>query len=135
VTRDITVPVVTSAAEVGAQETEKVAAKEAEEKAATTKAGQDALKAARIEGRSSRQGSKRSQGTGRSGQVPGLHRQGQQEHEQGTARLSVLIPSPGSLVVTARGSRRCRGIHGTGQVEVLIAAKGKALKTLDAKAR
>jgi ATPase subunit of ABC transporter with duplicated ATPase domains len=51
--------------------------------------------------------------------------------KKGTARLTVTVPTPGSIVVTGTGIKKVSG-HATapGPVQVLIAPKGKALKTL-----
>jgi hypothetical protein len=53
--------------------------------------------------------------------------------KKGTARLSLTVPTPGKLVVTGPGIKKVSG-HATdpGPVQVLIAPKGKALKTLKA---
>jgi hypothetical protein len=136
VTKDITVPVVTSAAEVAAQETEKVAAKEAEEKAATTKAGADALKAAETKAAEAQKEAKEAKELAEAGKSVVSTGKASKNTSTGTARLSVLIPSPGLLVVTGPGIKKVSG-HATapGQVQVLIAAKGKALKTLNAKGK
>jgi hypothetical protein len=136
VTKDITVPVVTSAAEVAAQETEKGAAKEAEEKAATTKAGEDALKAAESKAEAAAKEAKEAKELAEAAKSPVSTGKVSKNTSKGTARLSVLIPSPGSLVVTGPGIKKVSG-HATapGQVEVLITAKGKALKTLNAKGK
>jgi large repetitive protein len=133
VTSAITVPVVTSAAEVGAKEGEKAAAKEAEEKAATTKAGEDALKAAEAKAEAAAAEAKEAKKLAEEGKSPVSTGRVTKNTSKGTARLSVLIPSPGSLVVTGPEIKKVSG-HATapGQVQVLIAAKGKALKTLDA---
>ncbi len=54
----------------------------------------------------------------------------------GTARLTVTVPTPGSSVVTGAGVKPVSG-HATGPrpIQILIAAKGKALKTLQAKGK
>jgi hypothetical protein len=136
VTRDITVPVVTAAAEVAAKETEKVAVKEAEEKAATKKAGEDALKTAETKAEAAAKEAKEAKELAEAAKSPVSTGKVSKNTSKGTARLSVLIPSPGSLVVTGPGIKKVSG-HATapGQVEVLIAAKGKALKTLNAKGK
>jgi large repetitive protein len=54
--------------------------------------------------------------------------------KKGTARLTVTLPTPGAIVVTGPGIKKGSG-HATapGPLQVLIAPKGKALKTLGAK--
>jgi hypothetical protein len=56
--------------------------------------------------------------------------------KKGTARLTVTVPTPGSIVVTGPDIKKVSG-HATapGPLQVLIAAKGKALKTLEAKGK
>ncbi len=55
---------------------------------------------------------------------------------KGTARLVVTVPAPGQLVVTGPGILKVTGNPTTGgDVEVLIKAKGKLLKTLNKKGR
>jgi hypothetical protein len=56
--------------------------------------------------------------------------------KKGTVRLGVIVPGPGSLVVSGPDIVKVSG-HATapGEVQVLIKAKGKALKTLKAKGK
>jgi large repetitive protein len=52
--------------------------------------------------------------------------------KKGTARLGVIVPGPGQLVVSGPDTVKVSG-HATapGEIQVLIKAKGKALKTLN----
>jgi len=56
--------------------------------------------------------------------------------KKGTARLTVTLPTPGSIVVAGTGIKKVSS-HATapGPVQVLIAPKGKALKTLKEKGK
>jgi large repetitive protein len=56
--------------------------------------------------------------------------------KKGTARLGVIVPGPGSLVVSGPDIAKVSG-HATapGEVQVSIKAKGKALKTLNTKGK
>ncbi len=52
--------------------------------------------------------------------------------KQGSARLTVEVPVPGELVVSGPAIKKVtRNVTSTGNVRVLIKAKGKALKTLN----
>jgi hypothetical protein len=56
--------------------------------------------------------------------------------KQGTARLKVTVPSPGSLVISGPEIQKVSGNPtAPGAVQVLIKAKGKALKTLSKKGK
>jgi hypothetical protein len=53
---------------------------------------------------------------------------------KGTARLGVVVPTPGKLVASGPGIQTVSGNPtAPGEVQILIKAKGKALKTLDKK--
>ncbi len=137
VTSSVSVPVVRSAAEVATVEAGKAAEKEAAEMAAATKASEDALKAA--EGKAeaaSKEAKEAKEQAEAAGKSPVSTGKVAKDKSKGTARLSVVIPSPGQLVVTGPGIKKVSG-HATapGQVQVLIAAKGKALATLDKKGK
>jgi hypothetical protein len=136
-TSQVTVPVVTSAVEIAGKEAEKVAAKEAEEKAAATKAGEEALKSAEAKAEAAAKEAKEAKELAeKAGKSPVSTGKVAKDTSKGTARLSVIIPSPGQLVVTGSGIKKVSG-HPTapGQVQVLIAAKGKALTTLNKKGK
>jgi hypothetical protein len=54
--------------------------------------------------------------------------------KRGTARLGIEVPTPGGLVINGPGIKTVSAHPtGPGEVQVLIAPKGKALKTLDKK--
>jgi flagellar biosynthesis GTPase FlhF len=56
--------------------------------------------------------------------------------KKGTARLGVVVPAPGQLVVSGPGIKKVSGNPtGPGEVQVLITAKGSALKTLNKKGK
>ncbi len=56
--------------------------------------------------------------------------------KKGTARLGVDVPAPGPLVISGPGIEKVSGNPtGPGEVQVLITAKGSALKTLDKKGK
>jgi hypothetical protein len=56
--------------------------------------------------------------------------------KQGTARLGVVVPAPGPLKVSGPGIKSVSGNPtGPGEVQVLITAKGSALKTLKSKGK
>jgi hypothetical protein len=56
--------------------------------------------------------------------------------KKGTARLGVVVPAPGQLTVGGPGIKKVSGHPtGPGEVKVLIAAKGGALKTLNEKGK
>jgi uncharacterized membrane protein YqiK len=56
--------------------------------------------------------------------------------KQGTARVKVTVPGPGSLIVSGPEIQKVSGNPTTpGEVQVLIKAKGKALKTLSKKGK
>ena len=56
--------------------------------------------------------------------------------KQGTARLGVVVPAPGPLKVSGPGISPVSGNPtGPGEVQVLITAKGSALKTLKSKGK
>ncbi len=56
--------------------------------------------------------------------------------KKGTARLGVDVPAPGALVISGPGIEKVTGNPtGPGEVQVLITAKGSALKTLDKKGK
>jgi large repetitive protein len=56
--------------------------------------------------------------------------------KKGTARLGVVVPGPGQLTISGPGIKKVSGHPtGPGEVQVLIAAKGSALKTLNKKGK
>jgi hypothetical protein len=127
--------VTTSVAQIEAHEKERTTAKEAEEKAAATKASEDAVKAAEGRAEAASKEAKEAKELAEAGKPVSTGKVAK-DTSKGTARLSVLIPSPGSLVVTGPGIKKVSG-HATapGQVQVLIKAKGKALATLNKKGK
>ena len=59
-----------------------------------------------------------------------------QEPDEGTARLGVVVPAPGPLKVSGPDIKPVSGNPtGPGEVQVLITAKGSALKTLKSKGK
>jgi hypothetical protein len=56
--------------------------------------------------------------------------------KKGTARLGVVVPAPGRLTISGPGIKQVSGHPtGPGEVQILIAAKGSALKTLNKKGK
>jgi hypothetical protein len=56
--------------------------------------------------------------------------------KKGTASLGVIVPAPGPLVISGADIKKVTGNPtGPGEVQILIAAKGSALKTLKAKGK
>jgi hypothetical protein len=147
-TSSVTVAVVKglgeTAAEAGAKEKAEAEAKAAAEK----KAGEDALKAAEgkaaaaegkaanaeKEAKEAKEAKEKSEGATQS--KPVKVGNVTKNTKTGTARLGVIVPAPGSLVVSGPDIAKVSG-HPTapGEVEVLIKAKGKALKTLREKGK
>jgi large repetitive protein len=150
----VTVPVVKSAAQTAAEEgmkaAEEGAAKEATEKAAEKKAAEDAVKAAEAKadettkaaeakadaaGKEAKE-AKEAAEAAKLAAMPISTGKATKNTKKGTVRLAVTVPTPGQLVVTGPGIVKVSG-HATapGEVQVLIKAKGKALKTLKAKGK
>jgi hypothetical protein len=56
--------------------------------------------------------------------------------KKGTARLGVVVPGPGEMVISGAGVKKVSGNPtGPGEVQVLIEAKGAALKVLNKKGK
>jgi large repetitive protein len=133
-TSDITVPVVTSAAETGAKTAEATATKEATEKAAEKKASEDAVKSAESKAEAAQKEAKEAKEAAEAAKVaatPISTGKAVKNKKKGTVRLTVTVPSPGSFAVFGPDTVKVSG-HATapGNVQVLIKAKGSALKTL-----
>jgi Bacterial Ig domain len=113
------------AAAKAAAESSSAAAKAAEEKAdAELKAAEAKLATAERELKEAEQATKVSFGK----VTPNT--------KTGTARLGVVVPAPGALTVGGPGIKKVSGHPtGPGEVQVLIAAKGAALKTLEKKGK
>lgn len=123
-TSEVTVPVVTSAAETEAK-------KAAAEEAAAKKASEDAMKAAEKKAEEAQKEAKEAKAS-----LPPSTGKAIKDTKKGTARLKVTVPSPGALVISGPEIRKVSGNPTTpGTVEVLIKAKGKALKTLNRKGK
>lgn len=138
-TNDITVPVVTSAGEISAKVAEESAAKEATEKAAEKKASEDAVKSAESKAEAAQKEAKEAKEAAAAAKLaatPISTGKAVKNTKKGTVRLTVTVPSPGAFVVTGPEIVKVTG-HATapGKVQVLIKAKGKALKTLKAKGK
>jgi large repetitive protein len=138
-TNDITVPVVTSAAETGAKAAEETATKEATEKAAEKKASEDAVKAAETKAEAAQKEAKEAKEEAEAAKLaatPISTGKAVKNTKKGTVRLTVTVPTPGQLVVTGPDIVKVSG-HATapGNVQVLIKAKGSALKTLKKKGK
>ena len=139
VTSDISVPVVTSAAEVGAAAAEEAAAKEAAGKAAEKKASEDAVKAAESKAEAAQKEAKEAKEAAAAAKLaatPISTGKAVMNKKKGTVRLTVSFPTPGAFVVTGSGIAKVSG-HATapGDVQVLIKAKGGALKALKKKGK
>ncbi|HEY2477934.1 MAG TPA: Ig-like domain-containing protein [Solirubrobacterales bacterium] len=163
-TSEVTVPVVKSTAEAAsekaAEEGQKVAeeeVKEGEEKAATeaaTKAAAEKAEADRKAAEAKAEGDvKSAEAKAEAAEKEAKAAKEEAENaklasqplstgktvkdtKKGTARLTVTVPTPGSLVVIGAGVTKVSGNPtAPGPVEVLIKAKGRALKTLDAKGK
>ncbi len=145
-TNDITVPVVTSAAETGAKAAEEAATakeaaatKEATEKAAEKKASEDAVKSAESKAEAAQKEAKEAKEAAEAAKLaatPISTGKAVKNTKKGTVRLTVTVPTPGQLVVTGPDIVKVSG-HATapGNVQVLIKAKGSALKTLKKKGK
>lgn len=118
-TSEVTVPVVTSIAET---EAKKVAAEEA----AAKKASEEAVKAAEAKAQEAKEKAEAAEKS-----LPPSTGKAVRNAKKGTARLKVTVPSPGSLVVSGPEIVKVSGNPtAPGTVEVLIKAKGDALKAL-----
>jgi hypothetical protein len=142
-TSDITVPVVKSAAqsaaEAGAKATEEAAAKEATEQAAEKKASEDAVKAADSKAEAAQKEAKEAKEAAAAAKLaatPISTGKAVKNTKKGTVRLTVTFPTPGALVVTGPDIVKVSG-HATapGDVQILVKAKGGALKTLKEKGK
>jgi hypothetical protein len=138
-TNDITVPVVTSAAETGAKAAEEAATKEATEKAAEKKASEDAVKSAETKAEAAQKEAKEAKEAAEAAKLaatPISTGKAVKNTKKGTVRLTVTVPTPGQLVVTGPDIVKVSG-HATApsNVQVLIKAKGSALKTLNKKGK
>ncbi len=138
-TSEITVPVTGSVAESAEKEAAEAATKEAAAKAAEKKASEDAVKAAETKADAAAEEAKKAREEAAAAKLaakPVQTGKVVRNTKKGTARLSVIVPTPGALVVSGPNIKRVSG-HATapGTVQVLITAKGKALKTLDKKGK
>jgi hypothetical protein len=138
-TSDITVPVVTSAAETGAKAAEETATKEATEKAAEKKASEDAVKSAESKAEAAQKEAKEAKAAAEAAKLaatPITTGKAVKNTKNGTVRLTVVVPTPGKLVVSGPDTVKVSG-HATapGKVQILIKAKGKTLKTLKEKGK
>jgi hypothetical protein len=138
-TSDITVPVKGSVAESTAKEAEATAAKEATEKVAEKKASQEAVKTAESKATAAQEEAKKAREEAAAAKLaatPISTGKVVENTTKGTARLSVIVPSPGELVVSGPSIEKVTGhVTAPGSVQVLITAKGKALETLDKKGK
>jgi large repetitive protein len=146
VTKTVTVPVVTSAAELGAkagEEAATAAAKAAEEaaaaKAAETKATEEAAKKAEAKAETAAKEAKEAKEEAKAAKesaTPIPTGKVTLDKKKGTARLTVILSAPGQVVVSGPGIVRVTGhTTGPGPLEVLIKAKGQSLKTLRKKGK
>ncbi|HVW47808.1 MAG TPA: Ig-like domain-containing protein [Solirubrobacterales bacterium] len=149
VTSDVTVPVVKSAAEAGAEAAEEAAAKEATEKAAEKKAAEDAVKAAEERADAATKAAEAKTDEAAKAAKEANERIAKLEKaeqitfgavtkntKRGTARLGVVVPVPGPLKLTGPGVRTVTGNPtGPGEVQLLVTAKGAALKALNKKGK
>jgi len=134
-TSDVTVPVVTGHGEVIAKEGEEAIAKEAAAKDAATKAGEAALTQAQTEAKEAKE---KAEAAEKSLAEAGAPKVGKavKNTKKGTVRLSIKVPRPGPLVISGPGIKKVTANPtGPGEVQILIKAKGKALKTLEEKGK
>jgi hypothetical protein len=131
-TSSVTVPVVKGLAETAAEEEAKAKAEAEAKAAAEKKAAEDKLSAAEREAKAAKEEAEKAKLAARplpTGKV-------KRNVKKGTARLTVTVPTPGSVMVTGTGVKKVSGqATAPGPVQVLIASKGKALKTLKAKGK
>jgi large repetitive protein len=133
VTSDVTVPVVTGRGEIIAKEGEERVAEEAAEKDAAAKAGEAALTEAQKEAKEAKE---KAESAERSLAENGNPKVGKavKNTKKGTVRLGIKVPRPGPLVISGSGIKKVKANPtGPGEVQILIKAKGKALKTLEEK--
>jgi hypothetical protein len=145
-TSSVTVPVVKglgeTAAEAAAKEMSDAEAKAAEEKKAgeaTLKSAEGKAKAAEEKAAAAEKDAKAAKEEAEKAKLaakPLPTGKVVKNTKKGTARLTVTVPTPGSIVVTGTGIKKVSG-HATaaGPLQVLIAPKGNALKTLEAKGK
>jgi ATPase subunit of ABC transporter with duplicated ATPase domains len=145
-TSSVTVPVIKglgeTAAEAEAKEKADAEAKAAEEKKAgeaTLKSAEDKAKAAEDKASAAEKDAAAAKAEAEKARLaakPLPTGKVVKNTKKGTARLTVTVPTPGSLVVTGPEIKKVSG-HATapGPLEVLITPKGKALKTLAAKGK
>lgn len=138
-TSDITVPVVKSSAQVGAEAEAKAKAEAAAKEAAEKKASEDALKAAESKAEAAQKEAKEAKEEAAAAKLaatPISTGKAVKNTKKGTVRLTVTVPTPGALVVTGPDIVKVTG-HATapGKVQVLIKAKGSALKALNKKGK
>jgi hypothetical protein len=134
-TSDVTVPVVTGHGEVIAKEAEEAIAKEAAEMDAATKAGEAALTEAQKEAKEAKE---KAEAAEKSLAENGNPKPGKvlKNTKKGTVRLGITVPRPGPLVISGPGIKKVKAKPtGPGEIQVLIQAKGKALKTLNEKGK
>ena len=135
-TSSVTVPVVKGLGETTAEEEAKAKADAEAKAAAEKKAGEDARKAAEDKATAAEREAKAAKEEAEKAKLaakPLPTGKVVKNTKKGTARLTVTVPTPGSIVVTGPGIKKVSG-HATapGPVQVLIAPKGKARKTLKA---
>jgi hypothetical protein len=134
-TSDVTVPVVTGRGEIIAKEGEEQVAKEAAEKDAATKAGEAALTEAQKEAKEAKE---KAEAAEKSLAENGNPKVGKavKNTKKGTVRLSIKVPRPGPLVISGPDIKKVKANPtGPGEIQILITAKGKALKTLKEKGK
>jgi large repetitive protein len=147
-TSAVTVPVVKGAGETAAEAEAKAKADAEANAAAEKKASEDALKAAEdkataAEGKAAtaEQEAKEAKEAKEKSEPPAASKpvtagKVTKNAKKGTARLGVTVPGPGSLVITGPDVVKVSGHPtGPGEVQVLIKAKGEALKTLDTRGK
>ncbi|HEX2393178.1 MAG TPA: Ig-like domain-containing protein [Solirubrobacterales bacterium] len=131
-TTSVSVPVKKSAAEAGAEraaEEAKAARERAEAAAGETKKAIERAEAA------AREAKEKAEALGKRTEAPSTGRV-LTDRRKGSARLTVTVSSPGQLVVSGPGIRTVSGSPAApGGVQVVIEAKGRALRTLSQKGR
>jgi hypothetical protein len=141
-TSSVMVPVATGLGEVIAKEGAEAIAKEAAEKDAATKAGENTLKTAESKAEEAKKEAEdaksKAEAAEKSLAEAGAPKAGKavKNTKTGTVRLGITVPRPGPLVVSGPGIKKVKANPtGPGEVQILIKAKGKALKTLEEKGK
>jgi hypothetical protein len=138
-TSSVTVPVVKGLGETLAEEAAKAKAEAEAKAAAEKKAGEDAVRSAEDKATAAEREAKAAKEEAEKAKLaaqPLATGKVVKNTKKGTARLTVTVTTPGSVVVTGPGIKKVSG-HATapGPLQLLIAAKGKASKTLEAKGK